>query len=281
MSAEKGFGACWNHVGHCCFSQWKIEPQNTSGANPPFSFQSVSTIEKLDKAEELKEETIDLALEEKESANLDVALFRAQTVVEEPIGDISISKTSLTLVHLPSFHLNGKNYITLHSIQSFFNITEDYFLVSIVEASQVAKNFVDIEGKSKEEFLALDLETSNHKFFEAPYAFDLFLKRVVKEVSAFKDEDFKATFVGLGIDKFGRNVVEPNKINSHMSAKINPEHESQIETDELQKIELLDEDNFLGRSGGSRATSKYTGHALIHYLPKLDKDVFCAFHFQF
>ncbi|MCO5602311.1 hypothetical protein L7F22_056441, partial [Adiantum nelumboides] len=77
---------------------------------------SLSTIENLDKVEELKEEPIDLALEEKESANLDVALFRAKTVVDEPIGDVSITESSLTLVHLPSFHLNGKDYITLHSI---------------------------------------------------------------------------------------------------------------------------------------------------------------------
>ncbi|MCO5578707.1 hypothetical protein L7F22_032552 [Adiantum nelumboides] len=156
------------------------EPQNISEAEPPFSLQSVSTIENLDKAEELKEEPIDLALEKKESANLDVALFRAQKVVNEPIEDVPISKMSLALVHLSSFHLNGKDYITLCSIQSLFNIREDYCLAAISEASQVAKDFVDIEGESKEEFLALDLETSNQKFLEALDAFDLCLKRVAE-----------------------------------------------------------------------------------------------------
>ncbi|MCO5583885.1 hypothetical protein L7F22_037801 [Adiantum nelumboides] len=149
------------------------------------------------------------------------------------------------------------------------------------DTSQVAKDFVDIEREYKEEFLALDLETSNQKFLEAPYAFGLCLKRVAEEEPVLKDEDFEARLVELEIDKFGRNIVEPNKISSDMGAKINLEHEGQIEADELQKIELLDEDNFLGRAGGSRATSKYIGHALIHYLPKLDKDVFCAFHSQF
>ncbi|MCO5550532.1 hypothetical protein L7F22_004019 [Adiantum nelumboides] len=219
----------------------EAEPQNTSEANPPFSFQSVSTIENIDKAKELKEELIDLALEEKESANLDVALFIAQKIVDEPIEDIPISKTSLTLVRLPSFHFNGKDFILLHSIQSLFNIREDYCLTAISKASQVAKDFVDIEGESKEEFLALDLETSNQKFLEALDVFNLCLKRVAEEALALKDEDFEAKLVELGSDKFGRNVIEPNKINFDMGAKINLEHKGQIEADELQKIELLDE----------------------------------------
>ncbi|MCO5610691.1 hypothetical protein L7F22_064932 [Adiantum nelumboides] len=203
--------------------------QETSEADAPISFQSVSTIENLDKAEKLEEEPIDLAIEEKESANLDVALFRATKVVDEPTEDISISENSLTLVHLPFFHINGKDYITLHSIQSLFNIREDYCIAAIAEASQV-------EGESKEEFLSLDLETSNQKFLEAPYAFGLCLKRVAKEESALKDEDFETRLVELGIEKFGRNIVEPDKINSDMGAKINLEHEGQIEADELQKM---------------------------------------------
>ncbi|MCO5576132.1 hypothetical protein L7F22_029940 [Adiantum nelumboides] len=185
---------------------------------------SVSTIENLDKAKELKEEPIDLALEEKVSANLDVAIFKAQNVVNEPTEDITILETSLTLVHLSSFHLNGKVYITLHSIQSLFNIREHYCLAAIIEASQVTNYFVDIEGESKEEFLALDLETSNQNFFEAPHAFDLCLKRVVVEELTLKDEDFEARLVELGIDKFERNVLEPNKIKSDLGAKINLEH---------------------------------------------------------
>ncbi|MCO5575229.1 hypothetical protein L7F22_029028 [Adiantum nelumboides] len=154
-------------------------------------------------------------------------------------------------------------------------------IAAIAEASQVAKEFVDIEGESKEEFLSLHLETSNQKFLEALDAFGLCLKRVAEEELALKDEDFEARLVELGIEKFGRNIVKLDKISFDMGAKINLEHEGQIEADELQKIELFDEDNFLGRAGGSRATSKYTGHAFIHYLPNLDKDVFCAFHSQF
>ncbi|MCO5609263.1 hypothetical protein L7F22_063487 [Adiantum nelumboides] len=65
--------------------------QSASEGNPPFPFESVSTIKNLDKAEELKEEPIDFVLEEKKSANLDVAFFRAQTVVDEPIEVLSIS----------------------------------------------------------------------------------------------------------------------------------------------------------------------------------------------
>ncbi|MCO5572059.1 hypothetical protein L7F22_025810 [Adiantum nelumboides] len=132
---------------------------------------------------------------------------------------------------------------------------EDYCLTAIAQASQVAKDFVDIEGEFKEDLLALGLEVS--------YAFDLCLKRASEEEFALKDEDFEAGFVELGIEKFERNVVEPNKTNADMGAKITLS----------MKIELLDEDNVLGRAGGSRATSKYTGHPLIHYLPKLDKYV--------
>ncbi|MCO5568842.1 hypothetical protein L7F22_022543 [Adiantum nelumboides] len=260
-------------------------PQNISKPesepHPPFPLQSVSTIENLNKAEELEEEPIDLALEEKESASFNVALYRAQTIVDEPIEDVPITETSLTLVHLPYFHLNGKDYITLHSTQFLFNIREDYCLTIISKASQVTNDFVDIEGESKEEFLALDLETYNQKFLEGLDAFESCLKRVVEEEPVLKDEDFEARLVELGIDKFGRNIEERNKINFDLGKKINLEHEGQIEADELQEIELLDEDKFLGRAGGSRATSKYTGHALIHYLPKLDKDIFCAFLSQF
>ncbi|MCO5599627.1 hypothetical protein L7F22_053733 [Adiantum nelumboides] len=219
---------------------------------------SVPTIENLDKVEKLEEEPINLATEKKESANLDVALFRATTVVDEQTKDISILEKSLTQVHLPFFDINGKDHNTVHSIQSFFNIREDYCIPAIAEPSQVAKEFVDIEGESKEEFLSFVLKTSNQKFLEALNAFGLCFKRVVEEEPALKDEDFVTRLVELGIEKFGRNIVELEKISSDMGAKINLEHEGQIEADELQKIELLDEDIFLGRAGGSRATSKYT-----------------------
>ncbi|MCO5614126.1 hypothetical protein L7F22_068407 [Adiantum nelumboides] len=100
-------------------SIYELEP------HPPFPLQSVYTIENLDKAEELKEEPIDLALQKKESVNFDVVLFKAETVVDEPTADVHISETSLTLVYLPYFYLNGKDYITLHSMQSLFKIKED------------------------------------------------------------------------------------------------------------------------------------------------------------
>lgn len=52
------------------------------------------------------------------------------------------------------------------------------------------------------------------------------------------------------------------------------------------QIELLDGDEFLGRAGGSRGKSaeglqRKDAHAMFHYLPKLDQDVFCALHTQF
>ncbi|MCO5553269.1 hypothetical protein L7F22_006790 [Adiantum nelumboides] len=195
------------------------DPQNIFEPKPkphsPFPLQSVSTIENLDKAEELEEEPIDFALEEKKSANLNVA-----------------------------------------------------------------KDFVDIEGESKEEFLALDLETSNQKFLEAPNAFEFCLKRVADEEPVLKDEDFEARLVELGIDNLEGILKSQTKLILTWKKK-NLEQEGQIEANELQKIELLNGDNVLGRAEGSRATSKYTGHALIYYLPKLDKDVFCAFHSQF
>ncbi|MCO5561515.1 hypothetical protein L7F22_015136 [Adiantum nelumboides] len=122
--------------------------------------ESESPIENLNKAEELKEDPIDLALEEKESENLDVALFRVQTV-------------------------------------SLFNIREDYCLAAIAEVSQVAKDFVETEGESKEEFLALDFETSSQKFLEALNAFEFCLKRVAEEESALKDVNFEARLVEL------------------------------------------------------------------------------------
>ncbi|MCO5567303.1 hypothetical protein L7F22_020993 [Adiantum nelumboides] len=106
------------------------------------------------------------------------------------------------------------------------------------------------------------------------------LPRVAEEELALEDEVFKARLVELEIDKYGRNTIEPNKIDSDMGGNINLEHEGHIKANEMQKIELLDGDKFLGRVGGSRATSKYTGHALIHYQPQLDKYVFCAFHSQ-
>ncbi|MCO5596978.1 hypothetical protein L7F22_051049 [Adiantum nelumboides] len=159
------------------------------GNLPLSSFESVFTIENLNKAEEMaaKEELVDLVLEEKESANLDVALFRAQIVIDEPIED-------------------------------------------------VVKDFEDIEGELKEKFLALYLETTNQKLLEALYAFDICLKRVVEEKFALKDEDFEAKLVELVIHKFGRDVVEPNKINFDMDAKINLDHQGQIEANELQKL---------------------------------------------
>ncbi|MCO5556003.1 hypothetical protein L7F22_009547 [Adiantum nelumboides] len=197
------------------------ESQQTSEIDQALSFQSVSTIENMVKAEKLKEEPIDLALEKKESENLDVARSRAKTVVDEPTVDDPVKGTSLTL--------------------------------------KLAKDFEDLEGEAKEFFIALDLETSNEKFLEAPDAFEFYLKRVDEEEPALKYADFEVRLVELGIDKFGRNVLEPDKINANLGAKINLEHEGQIEADELQKIELLDVDNFLERAGEPIAFLFYLG----------------------
>ncbi|MCO5595295.1 hypothetical protein L7F22_049336 [Adiantum nelumboides] len=119
--------------------------------------------------------------------------------------------------------------------------------------------------------LSTSLGDIYQKFIEARDAFGFCLKGIVEEELAIKDEGVKTQFVEFGVHKFRRNVVEPDKISIDMGGKVNLEHQGQIEANELQKIELLNEDNVLGR--GSRATSKYTSHALIHYLPKLDKDV--------
>lgn len=52
------------------------------------------------------------------------------------------------------------------------------------------------------------------------------------------------------------------------------------------QLELLDNDNFLGRAKGSRGkptegTSKKDSSSIMHYLPLLDKENFCAFHMQY
>lgn len=52
------------------------------------------------------------------------------------------------------------------------------------------------------------------------------------------------------------------------------------------QIELLDKDDFLGRARGTREKSTETrsrrpSSALMHYLPTLNKAVFCAFHMNF
>ena len=55
-------------------------------------------------------------------------------------------------------------------------------------------------------------------------------------------------------------------------------------------MEIYDDDGFLSRSGGSSSRSRgralagasmMESHALIHYLPRLDKATFCALHSQF
>ena len=76
----------------------------------------------------------------------------------------------------------------------------------IAESSKVADEFIDIGGEPQEEFLALDLETTNDKFIEAPDALALCIRKSEEEKPTLKDEDFEERLVELGIDYFGRGV---------------------------------------------------------------------------
>ncbi|MCO5591102.1 hypothetical protein L7F22_045079 [Adiantum nelumboides] len=56
-----------------------------------------TVLQQLKKGEILEEEEIDVLAKEKESANLDVAEFRAMTVIDEPTCDTNVSEASLTI----------------------------------------------------------------------------------------------------------------------------------------------------------------------------------------
>ncbi|MCO5586023.1 hypothetical protein L7F22_039960 [Adiantum nelumboides] len=123
------------------------------------------------------------------------------------------------LVHLATIPITGTGINPARSLGATIiynkkHAWDDHWIFWVgpfIEASQIAKDFVDIEGEPKEEFLALDLKTSSQKLLEAPDAFDLCLKRVAEKGPALKDEDFEARLVELGTDKSRRDVVEPNK----------------------------------------------------------------------
>ncbi|MCO5554974.1 hypothetical protein L7F22_008514 [Adiantum nelumboides] len=168
--------------------------------------------------------------EDKEKELFEMVSIPSWFTIDTRLGSISVHLETPQCFSAEMYAVDLQVSGASEEQKSLFNIREDYCLAAIVEAY-----FVDIGG-FKEDFLALDLETSNQKFLEAPYAFDLCLKRVAEEEPALKDEDFEARLVEIGIDKFGRNVVEPAKINTDMGAKINLEHEGQIEADEMQKV---------------------------------------------
>src|SRR5262249_38263560 len=115
---------------------------------------SVATISQIADVEVFDE--IDTNAEAKESASLDVALFKAQTINEDISEDVELTEASTTVPSLPFFHVNGKDFILIHHIQCLFNMREDYCLATIPESSVVAKDFVDIEEEPHEEFLKLD-----------------------------------------------------------------------------------------------------------------------------
>ncbi|MCO5569742.1 hypothetical protein L7F22_023457, partial [Adiantum nelumboides] len=75
------------------------------------------TLLQLEKEEILEEEEIDVQAEERESANFDVAEFKAATIVDEPTGLIEVFEASMTVPTLPFFYVNEKDYIPLYFIQ--------------------------------------------------------------------------------------------------------------------------------------------------------------------
>ncbi|MCO5563515.1 hypothetical protein L7F22_017159 [Adiantum nelumboides] len=84
------------------------------------------TLLQLEKGEILEEEEIDVMAEEKESANFDVAEFKAATIIDEPTGVAEVFEASLIVPTLPFFYINGKDYIPLFYFQCLLNIREDY-----------------------------------------------------------------------------------------------------------------------------------------------------------
>ena len=63
-------------------------------------------------------EPLDVENEKEVSAKLDVSLFKAETVIEDediPEGEDQ-SECFITVPYLPSFHINGKNYIFLSHV---------------------------------------------------------------------------------------------------------------------------------------------------------------------
>ncbi|MCO5572557.1 hypothetical protein L7F22_026312 [Adiantum nelumboides] len=76
----------------------------------------------LEKEEILEEEEIDVHAEERESANFDVAEFKAPTIVDELIGLVEVFEASMTVPTLPFFYVNEKDYLPLY----FFSMSSQY-----------------------------------------------------------------------------------------------------------------------------------------------------------
>lgn len=169
--------------------------------------ENVVILSELEKDEVARlEEPFDEENEKEASSNLDVSLFKAETVLENNFSppDEPITEKSMIVSTLPFFHINGKDFVLLNHIQSLFSLREDYCLGIVAEGCDVAKGFIDIEEQKKDEFLALDLNTTNDSFIEANSALTLCLERVSEEPPTLKDEDFEDRLVQLGVQNFGR-----------------------------------------------------------------------------
>lgn len=101
----------------------------------------------------------------------------------------------------------------------------------------MAKDFFDTEVEPKEEFLALDLQTSDNSFIPAPDALALCLKKVEEGKPSLSDEDFEDRLIELGIESFGRDFkLQADSDKVERVGSCNLMKDKVVIEDELQKV---------------------------------------------
>lgn len=112
--------------------------------------------------------------ERKLTEGFDVTEFKASTIIDVNSTPVSreLVTSNFVIPGLPSFLINGKNYILLSHIKRLCNLREDYALAIIVDMCISTKDFLDIENEHKEELLSLDSKVTEN-FVEAPNALSL------------------------------------------------------------------------------------------------------------
>ena len=153
---------------------------------------------------------LDVENEKKVSSQLDVLIFKADTVIQEEgrLGCEQVTQDSMVITSLPNFYINGRSYILLSHIMHLYNIREDYFLAIIADGCDAARGFVNIEVEPKEEFLMLDTETSNDNFIDSDNALALCVRKMDEMPPQLSDEDFEKRQEHLGIHNFGREFLQ-------------------------------------------------------------------------
>lgn len=124
-------------------------------------------------------EDIDSDAEREESSHLDLDAIRNELPAK---GEVYTDAFEIVLVPLlPSFRIDGKNYVLLTDIQTLFNIRQDYALAILAQNLEEDAQFLDAED---DKYILMDSNVRDSEFCSNSRALETIMKDALNGESA-------------------------------------------------------------------------------------------------